>query len=174
MRDVTTVDKIRALMEKLGERATGAGRIYFSGGTSALLIGWRDTTVDVDLKMEPEPRGIFEALATLKDELDINVELAAPDQFIPAIPAWQDRSAYISTVGPIDFYHYDFYGQFLSKLERGHTRDLEDARAMLDRRLVTRERALEFFQRIRPDLVRYPAIDAAAFEQKVRDFLAER
>jgi hypothetical protein len=44
-----------------------------------VLVGWRGTTIDVDLKMSPEPEGAFEAIAALKDELDINVELAAPD-----------------------------------------------------------------------------------------------
>jgi hypothetical protein len=30
------------------------------------------------MRMDPEPAGVFEALAALKDELDINIELASP------------------------------------------------------------------------------------------------
>jgi hypothetical protein len=39
------------------------------GGATAVLFGWRNTTVDVDLKLEPEPAGVLEALL---------VEIAAP------------------------------------------------------------------------------------------------
>ena len=66
-------------MARIGERATGPGRIYLTGGATAVLFGWREMTVDVDLKLFPEPPGVFEALAKLKDELSINVELASPD-----------------------------------------------------------------------------------------------
>jgi hypothetical protein len=37
---------------------------------------WRDTTVDVDLKLDPEPTGIFEALRTLKDSNDVQQMIA--------------------------------------------------------------------------------------------------
>ena len=47
------------------------------GGASAVIIGWRETTLDVDLKLDPEPPGVFEAIALAKDALAINVELAA-------------------------------------------------------------------------------------------------
>jgi hypothetical protein len=28
------------------------------------MKGWRDATVDIDLKLDPEPAGAFEAIAT--------------------------------------------------------------------------------------------------------------
>jgi hypothetical protein len=34
------------------------GRIYLTGGATALLYGWRSTTIDVDLKANPEPTTI--------------------------------------------------------------------------------------------------------------------
>ena len=84
-------------MERLGELARGPGQIFLTGGASAVLFGWREMTVDVDLKMLPEPAGVFEAIATLKDELNINVELASPDLFIPELPEWRERSKRIAT-----------------------------------------------------------------------------
>ena len=39
--------------------------------------------------------------------------------------------------------------------------------------LVHRDRALELFEAIEPDLIRYPAIDPAAFRQKVERALRE-
>jgi hypothetical protein len=59
-------------MQVLGREAKGEGRIYFTGGASALLIGWRNATVDVDIRLDPEPEGIFQAIAKIKQELAIN------------------------------------------------------------------------------------------------------
>ncbi|MBI3852544.1 MAG: hypothetical protein HY298_19985 [Verrucomicrobia bacterium] len=111
MRAETNQAKLEAFMAALGARVRGAGSIYLTGGATAVLHGWRDTTIDVDLmKSDPEPPGLFEALATLKEELDINVELASPDDFIPALPGWRERSLFIARHGWLDFFHYDPYG----------------------------------------------------------------
>jgi len=40
-------------------------------------------TVDVDMKADPEPSGYFESIASLKNELSLNIELASPSDFIP-------------------------------------------------------------------------------------------
>ena len=72
-------DQVRKLMRRLGSAVRSPGRIYLVGGSSAVLVGWRETTVDVDLKLDPEPAGAFEAIARAKETLNINVELAAPD-----------------------------------------------------------------------------------------------
>jgi hypothetical protein len=55
-----------------------------------------------------------------------NIELAAPDDFIPPLPGWEEWSIFIARRGKIDFYHYDLYAQALAKIERGHARDLAD------------------------------------------------
>lgn len=54
MRSDTNLDKIRKLMHELGMKAKGPGKIYLTGGASAVLIGWRASTVDIDLKLEPD------------------------------------------------------------------------------------------------------------------------
>ena len=82
-------------MEGIGRGCRSSGRIYLVGGSCAVLVGWRATTVDVDLKLDPEPAGAFEAIAGLKDTLGVNVELAAPDQFIPPLPGWRERSPFV-------------------------------------------------------------------------------
>ncbi len=167
MRAETSVNKINRFMVELGKAVRSPGRVYFTGGVTAVLLGWRETTLDVDLKADPEPQGFFEALPALKDSLDINIELAAPDDFIPALPGWRDRSAHIVTHGPLSFYHYDFYSQALSKIERFHARDQGDVQQMFSTGLVQRERLLELFQAIEPGLIRFPAIDAAGLRQRV-------
>lgn len=131
-------------------------------------------TIDVDIiKPNPEPRGLFEAIAAVKNELDINVELASPDHFIPAIPGWRERSLFIAQHGPVKFFHYDPYGQALAKLQRGHDRDLRDVRSMLKSGLVRREQLPEMFRQIEPDLIRYPALDPASFRAAVEIFCDE-
>ena len=173
MRAETDAAKLMAFMAELGNRVRGPGRIYFAGGATALLHGWRSTTIDVDLKPDPEPPGLFEALAVLKDELDINVELASPDQFIPAVPGWRERSLSIARHGQLEFFHYDPYGQTLSKLQRRHDRDIQDARSFLRDGLIDVARLLEMFEQIEPELIRYPAVDAASFRSAVLEFCDE-
>jgi hypothetical protein len=173
MRAETDAAKLKAFMAELGNRVRGPGRIYLAGGATALLHGWRSTTIDVDLKPDPEPPGLFEALAVLKDELDINVELASPDQFIPAVPGWRERSLFIARHGQIEFFHYDPYGQVLSKLQRRHDRDIHDACSFLRDGLIDVARLLEMFVQIEPELIRYPAVDAASFRSAVLEFCNE-
>ena len=172
MRSQASAEKITALMEALGREVTGNGRIYLTGGATALLHGWRDSTVDVDLKADPEPTGWFEAIANLKDNLDVNIELAAPDQFIPALPGWKDRSRHIAQHGRLEFYHYDFYSQALAKLERGHARDLADVQAMLERQLIAPAQLWELFLAVEPLLIRFPSMTASIFRESVTRFCA--
>jgi hypothetical protein len=167
MRSPVDTAKIEALMRRLGELAKGPGRVYLTGGASALLEGWRASTLDVDIKLDPEPEGVFEAIAKLKDELDLNVELAAPDQFLPEVPSWRERSVYIGRHRSVEFFHYDFRAQALSKIARSHARDMADVEAMLERGLVTREEIRKACDAIAPGLVRFPGIDAEAFLARV-------
>ena len=167
-RGTSNAAKVREFMRFVGDRAQGAGRIYFTGGASAVLVGWRSTTVDVDIKLDPEPRGVFDAIARAKEVLDMNVELAAPDDFIPPLPDWRSRSVFIVRHGPVAFLHYDFYAQALAKVERGHVQDLEDVQAMARRQLIESSRLSELFAAVEPDLARYPAIDPACFRDQVR------
>jgi len=170
MRSETDKAKLAVFMAALGNRVRGAGRIYLTGGATAVLHGWRPMTIDIDLKGDPEPAGLFEALAALKNGLDINVELASPDQFIPPIPGWRERSLHIARHGQLDFYHYDPYSQALSKLQRGHTRDLLDVRSMLRDGLIRCRQLQEMFDSIESELIRYPAIDPASFRTAVEEF----
>ena len=165
MRAETDREKIERFMTALGASVRGGGRIYLTGGGTAVLYGWRETTIDLDIKAEPEPAHFFEAIAELKEAIDLNVELAAPDDFIPELPGWRDRSIFIARRSALDFYHYDLYSQALAKIERGHARDLDDVRAMLTMRLIERAKLKDLFRAIEPKLARYPAIDPKTFHR---------
>ncbi len=170
MRLKSDKSKIEAFMAALGRQARGKGRVYLAGGATAVLHGGRTMTIDIDIKPDPEPAGIFEAIAMLKEELDVNVELAGPDQFIPAIPGWRERGLFIAVHGVVEFFHYDPYGQALAKLQRGHPRDLQDVQSLLRGGLIQLYSLREFFDLIEPHLIRYPAIAPAAFRAAVKKF----
>lgn len=171
MRTPANAERIRRFMERLGAAVRSEGRVYLTGGASALLIGWRDSTMDIDLHPDPEATGFFEALPALKDGMDLNIKLAAPFHFIPELPDWRSHSVFVARHGMLDFYHFDFYSQALSKLERGHERDLRDVDQMKARKLITPEQVALFFTRIRPQLIRYPALDEDRFSAGVQRYL---
>lgn len=169
MREVADSDRIRRFMRRLGPEADAETRVYFTGGATAVLLGWRRSTIDIDIRIVPETDRLLRVIPLLKEELRINVELASPADFIPVPAGWEDRSLFIASEGKIAFYHFDPYAQALAKVERSHTQDLEDVQALIRMGLVDRRRALEYFQRIEPDLYRYPAIDPRSFRRGVEE-----
>ena len=163
------VDRSRVirLMEYLSRAASAPMRIYLVGGTSAVMVGWRAATIDVDLLLRPEDDAVMRAIPAAKDALDINVELASPEDFIPLPPGWEERSPLVERRRDVSFHHFDFYSQALSKVERGHRQDLDDIRAMIERGLVDPGDARRHFDRIEPELYRFPAIDPPTFRRAV-------
>src|SRR5688500_6583955 len=105
MRGETTIKEIERLMIELGRRVTSPGKVYFSEGASAVLMGWRERTLIVQLKPDPEPAGFFEALAHAKLLVNINIEVAAPSDSVPALPGWRERNEFIAKHGRIEFLH---------------------------------------------------------------------
>lgn len=167
MREPVDVARVRRVIEALGRAAEHDVRIYLVGGTSAVLYGWRASTVDVDLAMRPDDEAVLRAIPRLKEALRVNIELASPADFLPLPPGWEERSPFVTRVGRAAFHHFDLYAQALAKVERGHRRDLEDVRAMLDRGLVDAARARALFDAIEPKLYRFPAVDAPTFRRAV-------
>jgi hypothetical protein len=169
-----TVSKslLHKFMSELSRRTTGSGKIYFAGGATALLLGFREQTVDIDIKIDPEPKGIFEAIAAIKNELDLNIELAAPSDFIPASPLWRDLASHITDVGDLSFFHYDLALQALAKVERGFSHDLADASNLVAKGYVSVEQLMGRFDEIEPYLIRYPAINPKQFKSKFDNFLS--
>ncbi len=172
MRRNVTVETLKQFMQELAAMARSPGKVYLTGGATALLLGFREQTIDIDLKLDPEPEGAFEAIAVLKNRLNLNVELASPDDFIPVAADWRERSQHIASLGRLQYFHYDFSLQALAKLERGHAQDLEDVTSLVRGGYVTTDELSRRFAQIEPGLLRYPAIDPQQFKKKVGDFLS--
>ena len=79
-------------MRALGAEAPAEGVCYFAGGATAVLLGWREATLDIDIKLAPDQDQLLRALPAIKDELQVNVELASPAEFIPLPNGWEERS----------------------------------------------------------------------------------
>lgn len=171
MREVIDAERLREFMRALGREARDRCRVYLTGGATAVLIGWRPTTIDVDIKIVPETDSLLRAIPALKESLRMNVELACPGDFIPELPGWEDRSPYVASEGALAFHHYDLTSQALAKIERGHAQDRLDVDAMLARGLVTPAGLRERFAGIAPLLYRFPAVDPPSFRRALEDAL---
>lgn len=167
MREIADRERINAFLSALAREASASTDVYVVGGTSAVLMGWRATTVDIDLVMRPESDAMLRAIPVLKERLHVNVELASPDQFIPVPSGWELRSPVISSIGCVTVHHYDFCAQALAKIERGHTRDLADVEAMRTHGLIDAASVRAQFARMEPELYRFPAIDPPSFRRAV-------
>jgi hypothetical protein len=167
LQENVTEPRIRAFMRDIGERSSDPGRIYLTGGASAILMGWRESTAAIDISIAPVSDRILRAIPNVKERLHINIELSSPADFVPALPGWETRSPFIALEGPISFHHYDFYTQALSKLERSHRKDLLDVASMIRDGLVDPERLRALFEEVAESLYRYPAIDPPSLRAAV-------
>ncbi len=172
MREPVNAERIVELMRALGREAAVECRVYFTGGATAVLYGWRHSTKDVDLKLVPDRDDVLRAFPRLKETLRINLETASPSDFIPSVPCWEARSLFIRREGCISFFHFDPVSQALAKLERGHALDLQDVRNFVRLGLVSPSRLLSAFGEIEPHLYRFPAVDPPTFRRAVEEFVA--
>lgn len=169
MRKLADEGHIDQFMRALGRAARSEGRVYLTGGATAVLHGWRESTIDVDIKMVPDNDDLLREIPRLKERLNLNVELAAPSDFIPVSDGWEERSPLIRREGRISFHHFDLIAQALAKAERGHDQDRRDVQQMIERGLIDPAEAVAQFEAIEPDLYRFPAIDPDSFRRSVEE-----
>ncbi len=62
MRELADRERIQRLMAAFGRAARGDVRVYLVGGATAVLLGWRATTIDVDLVLRPEDDAVLRAV----------------------------------------------------------------------------------------------------------------
>src|SRR5207237_9859240 len=160
VRELADAARIGSLLEALGREADSDVAAYLTGGATAVLVGWRPTTIDVDVLFEPESDRLLRAVARLKNELRVNVELASPGDFVPLPSGWRERSVFVARHGGLTVLHFDPYAQALAKLERAHAKDLADVRALVGAGLVDPVLALRRFDVVARRRSRYPAVYA--------------
>ena len=167
MRELADSTRIERFMLELGRAVDVDCRVYLAGGATAVLHGWRDTTIDVDIKLIPDRDEILREIPRLKEKLNLNIELAAPSDFIPLPKGWEERGPLIRMEGKLAFHHFDPVAQALSKAERGHDQDVRDIQEMIATGLVNPAEVLIQFEAIEPELYKFPAIDPVSFREAV-------
>jgi len=175
MRNALTKERLLFFMKELARTAPrrAAYRVYLVGGGTAVYLGWRRSSIDVDLFSEHE--GVFRDIQGIKERLDMNIEFARPEDFVPPLQGTADRHVFIDTVGSITFYHYDPYAQLLSKVVRGFQRDLDDAREFVRSGMVDPKRFRSLVAAIPgSDYAKYPSLSRGGVEKAVEIFLSQK
>ena len=72
MRPPVDAEKIRALAAGFARVCDQPVCLYLTGGATAVLEGWREATVDVDIRFEPDLDQLFRAIPAVKEELQIS------------------------------------------------------------------------------------------------------
>jgi len=95
----------------------------------------RQSTSDIDYTAITEDEQaadeLEQAVRSLKNDLDVNVEPAAPHDFLP-VPAWaRERGRFVGQYGPVAVYYYHLPSLVLAKVARGYEQDLDDAEKLI-------------------------------------------
>jgi hypothetical protein len=171
VRAAADAERIRLLARELGRTVPPGTRMYLTGGATAVLEGWRASTVDIDVRFEPDSDAALSRISEIKERLSVNVELASPLDFLPALKGWQDRSRFRFREGSLEVFDFDLYSQALSKLERGFELDLIDVRSMVQAGAVEPAELLELFEGIEPELFRFPTVDPRSLRAAVESLV---
>jgi hypothetical protein len=133
MRESADRSRLLQVLEEIGRRFRHPGRVYLAGSAALIFEGLRAASVDVDYMAEIDPawEGEFSrTIHAIKDDLQVNLELASPADFIPLPPGWRERSPWLGRFGTVDVYGFDPYATGLTKLLRGRASDVQDLAAL--------------------------------------------
>lgn len=169
MRQRITRTLLETFMQEAASAVTTPARIYLTGGSTAVLLGFRAGTIDIDVSGDLDE--LFSEIPNLKTGLNINIELAKPTDFVPGLPGEKRRHLPIRVIGAASFFHFDPYGQAFSKVVRGHATDISDARDFVRHELVDPHRLFAMVSRLPPEeFHRYPRLDPESVVEAVRQF----
>jgi len=160
-------ERISLLLREVGQRYHQPARLHLVGGTSLVFEGYRELTLDVDLTIEVSVDDHSQLVRTLQEimlALDINIEEASPGDFIPLPAGYAERHEFIGRFGQVDVFHFDWYSNALSKIERGRQQDLKDVVAMLQHERIEWSRLDSMFHEI------LPLMGKKSLRQKPGDF----
>jgi hypothetical protein len=144
-----------AFLQHLGKSYQHTGTIYLVGGSSLLLVTSKASTFDIDLQFSipVEYHAEFiECIHRISREMQIPIEQASPDEFIPLPAGYENRHRYIGRYGNLEVFHFDFYSVALGKLNRGTEKDFSDIAQMIQAGVIRLPELETYFQEILPKL----------------------
>jgi hypothetical protein len=174
MREESNQYKVNDFVKTFPQFITLTTKVYFAGGATAVLKDIRKSTIDVDVKFEPEHNQIFSAIKTLKESLNMNIELASPFDFIPELPSWKERCEFIVTVKKVHYFHLDPYAQVIAKVLRGFDRDIIDAEGFYKVFNCKGDTLLKLFEKIKNEFIKRPSVDIDSLETKIIEFVKKQ
>lgn len=164
MRHFSQSHHIREFMKSLDEMSSDFSlpliRCYFSGGGTAVLMGWRESTIDIDIFLTDDKgqdaSGPYAShIEKLKNKLQINIEFASPLLFIPVSHDWQKEAIYIQKFQRVAYFHFPLVYQLISKILRGYETDLQDAHNIIEHQNISQTKVLERVIRLKDQWPRY-------------------
>lgn len=170
-----SVDKsaIEKFLQQLGRTFHKPARLYLVGGAALVHLGVRPGfTKGIDVQVFGENEGdLIVAIQRLITRMQINVEFAAPGDFIPLPLQWETHARFVGRYGMIDVFYFDFYSIALSKIERGSTRDIADVKLLLQKGIITLAELDKAYQEVLAQLGkgRYPRVTPERFTQRYQD-----
>lgn len=150
-----TLDQVRLIqfLKRLGQCFRRYGRLYLVGGSSLLLLGAKEVTLDIDINFEVDSAYHSEFVQCLRRvgrEMGLAWEVASPDQFMALPKGYQQRHIYIDRYELIEVFHFDLYSTALSKISRGNQKDFEDVIHMLESGIVEWAKLEQDYQEVLP------------------------
>jgi hypothetical protein len=165
-RKIITQKTLQMFMESVGRVLRKNTTLYLTGGSTALLYGFRESTIDIDIAGDMDE--MFAHIPGLKEKLQINIEMAKPTDFVPSLPGENTRHIFIDQFGKVIFMHFDPYSQAFSKIVRGNQTDMSDVKNLAKERLVDLQKLSEMVKGLSDiDFARYPRLDRRSVEQAV-------
>lgn len=168
-RQPITKKTLQVFMESVGKILKKRATFYLTGGSTAILYGFRDGTIDVDIAGDMDE--LFLHIPKLKEKLQINIEMAKPTDFIPSLPDEKKRHILIGQFKNVTFMHFDPYAQVFSKIVRGHKTDIADAKALVKNGLVDVKKLNQMVKDLAgSDFFKYPRLNRVAVQLAVESF----
>jgi hypothetical protein len=169
------VDKpaIESFLQQLGRSFRKPARLYLVGGAALVHLGIRPGfTQDIDVQVVgPNEGDLIVAIQKLIEHMQINIEFAAPGDFIPLPSQWEAHARFVGRYGTIDVFYFDFYSIALSKIERGTTRDIADVKLLVQQGIITLDELDQAYQEVLAQLGkgRYPRVTPQHFTRRYQD-----
>lgn len=158
MRPDVDKGRIEHFLKQLGRSFHKSGRLYLVGGAAMVHAGVRTgATEDIDIEVHADDEdSLLEAIRTLKNTLNLNVELASPADFIPLPDQWEMNARYTGRYGSLDVFYFDFYSIALSKIHHGTSRDIHDVKLLLQHQFITLQELDQAYHNILPRVGKRP------------------